>query len=271
MEPTTRAGPTYSFDRAWPQESERLRIQCSFLDPGTIRHLEALGLQPGWFCAEIGAGTGSIAAWMAERVNPVGRVVATDVDLRFLAPIQREGLDVRRHDIVASPLGEATFDLVHARLLLMHLPERERALAHMVESLRPGGWLLIEEYDLATAGIFEPPSALQERVNRAVQELFASRGGDARYGAKLVSVLQSAGLEHVQAEARLPVVPLGSSTAEALALKLEQFRGGLVETGLLSDEEVQRAIAEVRTPRRGAVHYQSLMVAGWGRRPLGTA
>jgi SAM-dependent methyltransferase len=265
MEPTTRTGSSYSFDRAWPQESERLRVQCGFLDPGTIRHLEALRLQPGWLCAEIGAGTGSIAAWMSERVHPAGRVVATDIDLRFLAPIQREGLEVRRHDIVAGPLEGGTFDLVHARLLLMHLPERERALTHMVESLRPGGWLLIEEYDLATAGIFEPPSELQEKVNRAVQELFASRGGDARYGAKLVSALQGAGLEHVQAEA------LGSSTAEALALKLEQFRGGLVEAGLLSEEEVQRAIAEVRTPRRGAVHYQSLMVAAWGRRPLGTA
>lgn len=266
-----QTGSTYSFDRAWPRESERLRTQCRFLDPGTIRHLGALGIQSGWLCAEIGAGTGSIAAWMAERVKPLGRVVATDVDLRFLASIEQEGLEVRRHDVVSSPLGEGTFDLVHERLLLMHLPDRDRALQHMVASVRPGGWLLAEEYDLATAGIFEPLSLLQERVNLAVQELFERSGGDARYGAKLVGALQAARLEDVQAEARMPVVELGSPAAEALALKLEQFRSGLVEAGLLTEEEVNRAIAEVRTPRRGAVHYQSLLVAAWGRRRPSTA
>lgn len=254
----------YSFDRGWPREPERLRIQSGFLDPGTVRHLDALGVHDGWRCAEIGAGAGSIATWLAERVGPTGRVVATDIDTRFLEGLRRENLEIRQQDIVAASLEVGAYDLVHARLVLMHLHERARALRNMVRSLRSGGWLLVEEYDLATAGLFEPPSELQEKVNQAVQRLFEHSGGDSRYGIKLVGALQATGLEQVQAEARLPVVPLGTPRAEALALKLEQFRSGLVRAGLLTDEELDRAILEVRTPNDGAVHYQSLMVAAWG-------
>ena len=45
------------------------------------------------------------------------------------------------------PLPGSTFDLVHARLILVHLPERERALANMAGALKPRGWLVCEEFD----------------------------------------------------------------------------------------------------------------------------
>jgi len=234
------------------------------LDPGTIRLLESLGVNRASSCAEIGAGAGSIALWLAERA---GRVVATDLDTRFLETLWRDRLEVRRHDILTGPLADGPYDVIHTRLLLMHLRERGLALRHMVASLRPGGWLLAEEYDLCTAGLFQPPSELQARVNEAIQRLFERSGGDPRYGIKLLGDLQRAGLADVEAEARLRVVPLGSPLAETLALKLEQFRQGLLEHGLLSDDELQRAIQEVRTPGDGAVHYPALLVAAWGRRP----
>jgi len=52
---------------------------------------------------------------------------------------------VRRHNMATEPLPEAAFDLVHARLVLMHLPEREQALARMISALKPAGWLIDEE------------------------------------------------------------------------------------------------------------------------------
>jgi SAM-dependent methyltransferase len=259
----------YVFDRAYARERERLEIQAEMLDPGTIRHIKALGFLGAWTCAEVGAGAGSIACWLAERANKPGRVVAVDIDTRFLDSLQYKSLEVRRHDIVAAPLEEGAYDFVHTRLLLMHLPERARALKNMVASLRPGGWLLAEDYDLGTAGFFHPASPLQAKINDAVQRMFEKTGGDPRHGIKLIAALAAAGLESVEAEGRLTVVPLGSRTAEAtLALKLEQFRGSVVKTGLVTDEEIDRAIAEARNPDDGAVHYPPLMVAAWGRKPL---
>jgi SAM-dependent methyltransferase len=228
----------------------------------------AVGFRSEWRCAEIGAGTGSIACWLADRVSSPGHVVAADIDVRFLETLHRETLEVRRHDIVAAPLEEGAYDFVHTRLLLMHLPERERAIENMVASLRPGGWLLAEDYDLGTAGFFHPPSPLQAKINDAVQRMFEKTGGDPRHGIKLVGALRAAGLESVEAEGRLQVVSLGTRTAEAtLALKLEQFRDAVLKTGLVTGDEIDRAIAEARSPDDGAVHYPPLLVAAWGRKP----
>jgi SAM-dependent methyltransferase len=266
-QPTAPRPSPYVFDRSFSKEQERLAIQAEMLDPGTIRHMKALGFLSGWTCAEIGAGAGSIACWMADHVGHPGRVVATDVDTRFLEPLRRETLDIRKHDIVAGPLEENAYDFIHTRLLLMHLPQRARAIANMVASLRPGGWLLAEDYDLGTAGFFSPASELQVKVNEAVQGMFERTGGDPRHGIRLVGALTAAGLDEVQAEGRLQVVLLGSRTAEALALKLEQFRAALRKDDLLTEDEIDRAIAEIRSPGEGAVGYPPLMIAAWGRKP----
>ncbi len=257
----------YVFDRAHASERERLEVQAQLLDAGTIRRLHALGPLGGWRCADIGAGAGSIAVWLAQQVGATGRTVAADIDTRFLEGLDQEGLEIRTHDIVAGPLEEGGYDLVYTRLLLRHLPERARALGHMVASLRPGGWLLAEDFDLDTAGFFDPPSALQTKVHHAVQKMLEQAGVDTRYGIKLFAALRKAGLAEVKAEAHLRVVPLGTPLAEALALKLDQFRPGLVRAGLLTEDEVNRAIAEVRSPGGDAVHYPPLMVAAWGRKP----
>jgi 2-polyprenyl-3-methyl-5-hydroxy-6-metoxy-1,4-benzoquinol methylase len=268
-EPAESPRSAYVFDRDHRSERRRLEAQALLIDAGTIRRLRGLGPLDGLRCAEVGAGAGSIAVWLAEQVGPAGRVVATDVDTRFLIGLERPGLEIRTHDILAGSLEEASYDLVHTRLLLRHLPDCEHALRHMVASLRPGGWLLAEDFDLDTAGSFHPSSALQTRVHHAVQRLLETAGVDTRYGIKLVAALEAAGLDDVEAEAHLRVVRSGTPPAEALALKLEQFRDALVRAGQVTEEEVNRAIAEARDPDHGAVHYPPLMVAAWGRRHYG--
>ena len=87
----------------------------SLFDPGTIRHLEALGVGPGRRCLELGAGGGSIAAWMAARG---GAVVATDLDVTFLEDLAGPNLEVHRHDVEAGDPPAGPFDLVHLRFVL---------------------------------------------------------------------------------------------------------------------------------------------------------
>jgi ubiquinone/menaquinone biosynthesis C-methylase UbiE len=115
------------------------------LDPVTRARLADLGVGPGWRCLEVGGGGGSIARWLADRVGPTGHVLATELDPGGLRCGER--LEVRQHDIVEDELPEAAFDLVHARLVLLHLPKRRQALTRMVRALRPGGHLLLGEFD----------------------------------------------------------------------------------------------------------------------------
>ena len=77
----------YLFANAAAPAAERLVSLETLYDPWTIRHLELTGVGAGWQCLEVGGGGGSIAAWLARRVGPSGRVLVTDIDPRFLAAL----------------------------------------------------------------------------------------------------------------------------------------------------------------------------------------
>ena len=98
-------------------ELNRLKLVEKFYDPTTIRHLEMIGVSEGWSCLEVGAGAGSVAQWLSSRVGPRGRVVATDLDTRFLHHLSLPNLEIRQHDIMKDDLERGRYDLVHCRCL----------------------------------------------------------------------------------------------------------------------------------------------------------
>src|SRR5215470_13250338 len=122
----------YLLDNAWQQQRARLAGLEAWFDPGTIRHLESLGVAAGWSCWEVGAGGGSIAEWLARHVGPSGQVFATDLDTRFVGQLDYPNLTVRRHNILADTPPQAAFDLVHARFVIEHLDDRMGALRQML-------------------------------------------------------------------------------------------------------------------------------------------
>src|SRR5438105_15616563 len=118
----------YIFDHQWKQERERLASMEALIDPFTIECLQAMSVSEGWRCLEVGAGGGSIAEWLCRRVGATGKVVATDLQTKFLEAIETPNLEVRRHDIAKDALDAEAFDLVYARKVLEHLPEPTLAL-----------------------------------------------------------------------------------------------------------------------------------------------
>jgi methylase of polypeptide subunit release factors len=64
-----------------PTELSRLLVRERLIDADTCSVLGGLGVRRSWHCLEVGAGTGSIARWLAAQC-PEGRVVATDIDTR---------------------------------------------------------------------------------------------------------------------------------------------------------------------------------------------
>src|SRR4051794_28422354 len=113
--------PAYALDPGWHAERERLDSLTGLYDPGTLALCDRLGVGDGWHCLDVGAGTGSLAVALAERVGPTGSVTAVDIDTRFLEPLASDRLAVIWGDITSDPLPAGGFDLVHARLPLEHL------------------------------------------------------------------------------------------------------------------------------------------------------
>jgi SAM-dependent methyltransferase len=261
----------YAFANAQAAQRERLRTLEEIFDPGTVAQLEARGVGAGWRCLEVGAGGGSIAEWMCDRVAPDGSVVATDLDTTVLARVARPRLEVRAHDVLADDLPAGEFDLVHARLLLAWLTEPRTALQRLIGALRPGGWLVAEELDFVSA-VADPrmdaeSCALFARLVEAHNAVLAARHGfDSAYGRRVAGDLEHAGLADAGCEGRASTWRGASAGGAMWRLTIAQLRDSLIASGVMDAADVDAAMALCAAP-----HFSSLspvMMAAWGRRPL---
>jgi SAM-dependent methyltransferase len=246
---------------------ERLRWFEDAFDPGTMRYLNDLGVAPGWHCLELGGGGGSIAAWLCARVGPTGRVVATDLDTRFLEAIDCPPLEVWRHDLTADDLPEAMFDLIHIRALLSCLPRRERAVDQIVGALRPGGRLLIEEPDCTSEAIVGQPGAALDRGNELISaknRFLEAHGFDTLFAREVYVELIDRGLADVGAEGRVAITRGGSPLARFYQVSLQEVASHVAAEGKISLREIKRYCECIANP--AYVHIWPMMVATWGRK-----
>lgn len=247
-------------DRA---ELERLRAIEAIFDPASHRLLEGTGLQSGWRCLEVGAGAGSIARWLAERVGPAGEVVALDVNTRFLKEPGNEAATVVEGDVCALKLDRARFDLVHARYVLIHLAQYAQALAAMIRCLKPGGWLVLEEPDFSAAQACSPLGPLTkafDRVNRAIQRMFDARGMDYALGRALPTLVQRENLELVKVECDAPWVAGKTATATMMKMSTHQLRTKYVATGEASGADIDGYCEFASDPDCWAIYYATMRV-----------
>jgi 2-polyprenyl-3-methyl-5-hydroxy-6-metoxy-1,4-benzoquinol methylase len=267
----------YIYDASSEDERRRLELLEQLNDPATVEHLEAIGVGPGWRCLEIGGGGGSLTRWLCERVGAEGRVVATDLDTRFLDEIEAANLEVRRHDILEDELETGAFDLVHSRFLLEHLPRYREALANMVDAVAPGGWILVEDVDFAGALLADPaqrPGYPRETVAVAAEltgRLLAMapvRGIQPELGRHLPTLLAEAGLEEVGGEGRTSWLWSGTEQAELGRLSLDRVTKVAAEMGAITEEDRARYMAVVSEPGIGT--FSPLRFGAWGRKPAST-
>jgi trans-aconitate methyltransferase len=228
-------------------EAERLTLLESIFDPGTVETLTATGVEPGWRCLVPGAGHGSIARWLAHQVGPTGRVVATDIDTRFLESSASTNLEVRQHDLLEDPL-EDDYDLVHARALLVHLVgDQVHAIGRLVDAVRPGGWIAIEEYDTANIGSADPAHPGHEAFNQSVAAEFdaISEQVDLWSGRHVAAILnRHPSLKVVDIDMSAAIVRGGSAYPRFLAETYQVALAALARSGKIAGLSAE-ALTEV--------------------------
>jgi len=263
----TAGAPEDVFDNADRSANARDRELSRVYDENTIRHIEQRGIERGWSCLEIGGGGGSIASWLCARVGVRGRVLATDLDPRSLQAFSYENLEVRRHDIRNEGLPKGEFDLAHTRLVLIHLPDREVALRRLIDALKPGGWIVVEEFDALT---FLPDPAVSAReanlrVRRAFGEALTARGVDLHCGRLLVHELKANGLVQVGVEATVSLWGGESTGTGLMELHFEEMREPMVRSGLISQEEFEADLK--RIAEEDFLMPSPMMWTAWGMKP----
>jgi len=251
-----------------PAERRRLELLEARYDPLTFRRLDTLGPSAGWSCLEVGAGAGSVARWLANRVGPNGHVVATDLDPRFLGDFGRANLDVRRHDIRTETLAAGTFDLVHCRALLCHLEDPMAALRRMADAVRPGGWLLVEAADYVTFAAACPEHsaapAWSAAALRLARSLVTSGVLDPMLGRRLPGLLAGLGLVDRGHEGIVRVHRGGTPAAEFFLKCIDSVRSRPAAGLDLPDadlDDLRTGLVDPSFSFVDAVNY-----AAWGRK-----
>ncbi|MCS5699426.1 methyltransferase domain-containing protein [Cyanobium sp. FGCU-52] len=232
-------------------EQEQLRLQGLELtwDPITHRRLLAAGVGEGQRALVVGAGRGSITRLLAELTGT--RVVAADVDPRFLDPADPR-YEIRRLDITdPTVLPGERFDVIHCRFLLMHLGDPLAVLRTLARCLTPSGFLLVEEPNMHTWAAADPsqPGAdlLSRVISCALQATEAAGVWRNAIGPRLPSLLSQAGLRVSACEGTCFLADRSDPARHAFATQsLQLVAANAIAAGSLTAPELQAALGLLR-------------------------
>ncbi|MFC6081193.1 class I SAM-dependent methyltransferase [Sphaerisporangium aureirubrum] len=254
------------FNHATASEDERLAALAAELDPASFRRLGALPIQPDWRCLELGAGTGTVARWMAARC-PDGGVVATDLDLELVRGHDGEHGDVTwtHHDLTRDDFPPGSFDLIHARYLFCHLRTREQDLARVASWLVPGGWLVLEEP--AKFPIESSPHHAYRETSMGVFTALAERiGTDCDWPRALPDHMRRTGLTELDIDIAYSMVGGNRPMGRFWELTVEQLTPTLCTMDGITPDMVADTLVSLRDPEFRELGMATLAVTG--RRPV---
>lgn len=257
-------------------EYERLRNQARIWEAETGRLLDRVGLAQGARCLDAGCGPGETMRLMAQRVGPRGSVLGLDIDrglgTQALAMLRSTGhiqCEFETADLETDcAVSGAQFDLVYARLLLLHVTEPVAVLRRLWNLVAPGGYLVVHEYQLATTEVLPALDVMQE-WKRVALGAFAAAGRDLHLGQRLPALFDQAGVgspDGTDVAGRLE--PLRSGGEMAIAV----FRSVLpaaMAFGLTTEEDADRWVHDFT---RATVEHPDhcvlwpLLIGAWKRK-----
>lgn len=246
------------------QSAARLRAMAAAFDPHTEAVLARLPLAPGWDCLEIGAGLGSTARALARRVGS-GTVTATDLNADAVGTEGLPNIRVLRHDATRDTFPDGSFDLIHCRNLLVHLPapDRDHLLARTLDWLRPGGWIALDELTIAPFG----PSgydAFDRLAAGTRQALRVAAGTDMDWPRIAHSSLAAHGYTNLHMSVTEYLCGVDEPANEFVRITVEQVRAVAVQHGILSHDDIDAGLAEMASPRFAAAGVA--LISAWAQR-----
>ncbi|MCX5008739.1 class I SAM-dependent methyltransferase [Streptomyces sp. NBC_00638] len=250
------------FEPEHPEEAGRIDAAALVYDPVTTRRLRALGAGPGSRCLEVGAGTGTVVRWLLEEAG-AAEVVALDRDTSGLDTLSGPRVRVVTADLGDESLDLGGFDLIHARFVLMHLPERRRLVSRLAQWLNPGGWLVLGDA-VDVPNVLDTSSAYRRTMDAMWQALRSTIGTDTSSVPAYPHFLREEGLQDVAGELFCPPLVAGGPLARFWSETWNRMRPALEETGRVDSAVIDDALAYLASPELAEIGPG--MVMAWGRR-----
>ncbi|MFE0577575.1 class I SAM-dependent methyltransferase [Streptomyces sp. NPDC058874] len=235
------------FSHTGKDERDRLSALADVLDPVSVDALAAPGPGSVRRCLELAAGTGSVALRMLD-LFPSAHVTATELDLRFLEGMRGDRLGVLRHDVTTDEFPEGSFDVIHVRYLLHHLPDRAEVFRRIVRWLAPGGRLVIEE-----PALFSLEAARDEvyrRVSLGALRVLADRIGTdcTDWGPDLPRTAAAHGLTGIGLRTTVPTVAYDTPMGRFWRLTLDHLGPGIAALPGVHTDDVPTVLDRLSRP-----------------------
>ncbi|HKY34596.1 MAG TPA: methyltransferase domain-containing protein [Polyangiaceae bacterium] len=250
-------------------EAESERLLAEAFDPGTLRWLSPR-VHPGSHCLVLGPGTEPIVRWLEQVVGPDGRVTPLEIRPRSWCQVSSESPQVPSSVIHQLITNAGPFDLVHVRFAMVHALKKDELLGALVEAVRPGGLLVVEEPDFGSARALTGPEKARRSFNNvqsAMELVFATLGLDHAIGSRIPDLLQQHGFENISIENDAAIVPGKSPRADVMAMSATQLATALIATGFPSPNDIERYRDFANHPTCWATYLS--IIRGAGVRPVG--
>jgi SAM-dependent methyltransferase len=257
-----------------PAEQERIRRQPDELREDSQALLDLVGIAAGWSAIDLGCGPAGILDLLVERVGPAGRVTGLDLNPASIAQA-RELARERGYHHVELVVGDArntslpsgSYDLVHARTLLVNAPDPAAVLTEMVRLARPGGWVAVLEPD-SDGSICYPPHPAWDRMIGIWQDAASAYGLDAHIGRRLPELFRQVGLTGIAIEARAHIYPHGHSRRTIRADLLRSMHDQILAKGIAGEQELDEVDRAVRKHLASpdTLVLPNLLFLAWGRK-----
>jgi ubiquinone/menaquinone biosynthesis C-methylase UbiE len=261
-----------------PEEAERLSQQNALWREATAKVFDQLELSPGMSCLDFGCGAGDVMLALGRRVGPTGRVVGVDVDAELGRRVADE---LNKRQIADFSFVEADvtkpytlpaeqFDVTSARFLLIHMKDPLALLHTMWGLTKPGGTLVVFDYDFRTHDTCPHRPELDEFI-RVCNGVFDETGLDSRRGSKIPHFVERAtGGPPDGIDVSLSITQ-GKDLREFLLASYRSLLPAALKIGVTTEDRAEDLIAFLTDPEAGDGHSYywvwALYVSAWKRKP----
>jgi hypothetical protein len=147
------------------------------------------------------------------------------------------------------------------------VPDPAAVIARMWQWTKPGGYLVVMDYDFVTQGAY-PPLAAVEEYNRVIFELFTRTGRDPRVGHKLAAyVAATCGGEPVATNVAARIWPM-AETAGLLSAGFRSLLPTALQLGIATEASAQQFFAAMDAARASESYFFTpLLVSAWKQKP----
>jgi len=266
----------YALGEGTLTEQERLIAQAHSLEPHARWMLDRISIKSGSRAVDFGCGPIGIMNLLSERVGSDGVVIGIERETRYAAMARAElnerhlrNVRVIDGNALKTGLEKSSYDLVHARLVLINLPPafQQELLAEMLSLLKPGGTIALQEFDSASYVCY-PEHPSWNILLSIWNDSFHAKGGNEFIGRSLGHLLRSAGVENIQMKVHVDVTQIGSYRRTQLLALFESVQDLVIASGRITEADLKRHMSAVSEhladPRTTLI--DKLIVQAWGQK-----